>query len=1111
MIYVLWPQTTGATGDLGGKARALAELHQAGLPIPPWFALTPAAFYDSLTVSQRMQVEAGDVRAAATLLRGEIRLDAEPLSALAAALAELSPAGEPVAVRSSAGDEDGVQHSFAGQLDSFLFVPPTAAAVAERVAAVWRSAFSQRMLAYREQHGLPGMPQPPAVLVQRMVSADRSGVAFGADPVSGRRGVAVVAAVWGLGTALVSGESDADTYHVDRAGNICLREIAIKRIAHCAAPDSPEGVEAVPVPEAEAARPVLTDEQVRAVADLVRKAGRHSGHPRDIEWAIEAGSLYLLQSRPITALAGLSDPDGALNLWDNSNIAESYNGITTPLTFSFARRAYTEVYRQMCRTLGVSSQVIAANDDIFRHMLGLIRGRVYYNLLNWYRLLVLLPGFASNRGFMEQMMGVREGLPDEMAAQLEGASGSEKLWDGLRMAGACAGLLASYVRLPWLIRRFHADLDAALAPPDPPLEEMRADELAALYRRMEQRLLTHWDPPLVNDLFAMIFYGLLGKLTTRWCDDPDGTLRNTLVRGRGGMISAEPAERVREMAELIAGDPEMAQTLRTGTPFDVARAMETRPAFAARYRAYLYQFGDRCIEELKLESPTLQDDPTTLHRAIGCLAGEPYPQITQIPQTKKKEPYPQMSQISADDANTDTGRHSSSAAPGWNQAQQYDIRQTESLHPAPLSVKSVQSVDESSSHPPLSAPSADKALAGSVDRVPPLQRPLFYWVLGNARNRVRDRENLRFERTRLFGRVRRIFVEIGKRFAADGLLDDPRDVFYLEVGEVLGFVTGTTTCTDLRALAALRRAEFDRYRNMPPPDDRFETRGMVYVGNGFKGKPVEAGADGGDPNVLKGLGCCPGVVRARVRVVLDPRGAEISPGSILVAERTDPGWVMLFPAAAGLLVERGSLLSHSAIVAREMGIPAIVSIPGLTRTLIDGEMVEMDGSTGIVRRIAEPPAPKPDEQAPPSAVSLPAGSREVPEADPLVAEPPKASAPTAKGHEQPRSVPASGTLFADAAVDCAGDPAAVSAASVATASDVAQAPANSGAAGEESNEDAVDRAAPAVDPPGAAGPFANGEQSRREQSRRERPRASEPPPDSAKRERYHAGTVGEDA
>ena len=207
-------------------------------------------------------------------------------------------------MRSSASDEDGIQHSFAGQLDSFLFVPPEM--VAEKAAAVWRSAFSPRILAYRREHGLDPLPRPPAVLIQRMIDAETAGVAFGADPVSGRRSVAVVAAVYGLGTALVSGDADADTFHVDRDGAIVQRAIADKRSVHRPAPGSAEGIRVESVPQDRASQPTLTDDQVRAVADLARRAGKHFGRPQDIEWAIEAGRLYLLQSRPITSLAAVS-------------------------------------------------------------------------------------------------------------------------------------------------------------------------------------------------------------------------------------------------------------------------------------------------------------------------------------------------------------------------------------------------------------------------------------------------------------------------------------------------------------------------------------------------------------------------------------------------------------------------------------------------------------------------------------------------------------------------------------------------------------------------------------------------------------------------------------
>jgi pyruvate,water dikinase len=101
----------------------------------------------------------------------------------------------------------------------------------------------------------------------------------------------------------------------------------------------------------------------------------------------------------------------------------------------------------------------------------------------------------------------------------------------------------------------------------------------------------------------------------------------------------------------------------------------------------------------------------------------------------------------------------------------------------------------------------------------------------------------------------------------------------------------------------------------------------------------------------RGIGSSPGIVRGRVRVVRDPKQATISLGEILVARHTDPGWVLLFGNAAGVLVERGNLLSHSAIVARELNLPAVVSIPGLVDWLKDGDEVEINGASGIVRRL----------------------------------------------------------------------------------------------------------------------------------------------------------------
>ncbi|MEL6135549.1 MAG: PEP-utilizing enzyme, partial [Bacteroidota bacterium] len=192
------------------------------------------------------------------------------------------------------------------------------------------------------------------------------------------------------------------------------------------------------------------------------------------------------------------------------------------------------------------------------------------------------------------------------------------------------------------------------------------------------------------------------------------------------------------------------------------------------------------------------------------------------------------------------------------------------------------------------------------------------------------------------------FSAMGRQFQSLGVLSSARDIFYLTKEEVFNFITGTAVMTDLKALVRLRKAEYAHYQDLPQPSERIQTYGPVYVQNDFYPKrPVSL-----DSEDLKGVGCCPGVVRAKVQIIHDPREVHTLNGDILVTSSTDPGWVTLFPTASGILVERGSLLSHSAIVSREMGIPCIVAVDGLLAHLKSGDEVEMDGSTGHIKKLS---------------------------------------------------------------------------------------------------------------------------------------------------------------
>ena len=193
-------------------------------------------------------------------------------------------------------------------------------------------------------------------------------------------------------------------------------------------------------------------------------------------------------------------------------------------------------------------------------------------------------------------------------------------------------------------------------------------------------------------------------------------------------------------------------------------------------------------------------------------------------------------------------------------------------------------------------------------------------------------------------------LRIGYILTSMNVIEEKRDIFYLEVDEILYYIDGKSTTNNLRELIEIRKAQYMKYKETIP-DERFYSYGAVNIGNDFK-RENESREEGKEVSLeLKGIGASPGKVTGKVRIIRNPANAKLEQGEILVAEYTDPGWIMLFPAASGILVERGSLLSHSAIVSRELGIPAVVGITGLLNSLNDGDEVELDGTTGSVRKI----------------------------------------------------------------------------------------------------------------------------------------------------------------
>jgi pyruvate,water dikinase len=284
--------------------------------VPPGFVVTTAAFELFLEALEarapvRSRVAGLDPNnlGAATRLSEELRrrvieepMPAEVEQAIRAAHAELSPTGEPVAVRSSATTEDAEDASFAGLQDTFLWVLGADQMVA-KVRECWGSLYSVESMTYRLKHGFPEENVAMAVVVQRMVDAMCAGVMFTRSPLTGDKSVITIEGAWGLGSAVVSGEVTPDRWVLGKiTGEISVRDISDKHARQVPAPGG--GIQEVANEAAIASQPCLTDEQLLALREVGRKIERHYGKPQDIEWALDQdGNVLLLQSRPETVWA----------------------------------------------------------------------------------------------------------------------------------------------------------------------------------------------------------------------------------------------------------------------------------------------------------------------------------------------------------------------------------------------------------------------------------------------------------------------------------------------------------------------------------------------------------------------------------------------------------------------------------------------------------------------------------------------------------------------------------------------------------------------------------------------------------------------------------------
>ncbi|MFC4549037.1 MULTISPECIES: phosphoenolpyruvate synthase [Halorussus] len=346
-MAVLWlDEITADDLELvGGKGASLGELTGAGLPVPTGFVVSAGTYrsfiertgieeelFEAVDVDTEDSAALAEAQSRAKELILETEMPEEMREEIVASYDDLEDGEAFVAVRSSATAEDLPDASFAGQQETFLNV--TREDLVERVKRCWASLFTQRAIYYRQEQGFDHDVVDIAVVVQRMVDAEKSGVMFTSHPSTGESKI-IIEAAWGLGEAVVSGSVSPDNYVVDReTGDVVETTIADKKMMMEKDEETGETVER-DVPEDKRNAQVLSEANVARLVELGERVEDHYGTPQDVEWAIVDDEVFMLQSRPITTIdddSSVADADASASaeskgIADGSGAVEAASGV----------------------------------------------------------------------------------------------------------------------------------------------------------------------------------------------------------------------------------------------------------------------------------------------------------------------------------------------------------------------------------------------------------------------------------------------------------------------------------------------------------------------------------------------------------------------------------------------------------------------------------------------------------------------------------------------------------------------------------------------------------------------------------------------------------------
>lgn len=785
------------TTELGPKARNLFLLLEAGFQVPPFFC-----------VDQSFQEE-------------------EVLDCLAASF----PDARSFSVRSCASLEDSDNCSFAGQFQTFLRVPREE--VCMRIREVLSNAEHFERIPYCQARHLNPDAFQMHVMVQEMVEPELSGVLFTANP-QGILNESVIVCGKGSGDQVVEDRTDTTTYYYNLSDKTCYYE---------------QTGEAPLLTGAQIEELILSAQRVRDL--LAPESDPGFRREFDLEFALWNEKVYFLQARPITSI----DKTVPVIILDNSNIVESYPGITLPLTQSFIRDAYYQVFKSLLLHLTGEPATVARIDETLQHMVDVANGRVYYRISSWYDVLLLLPFSSRLIPIWQEMMGVRDkSVNSGMQGRIRRSTRLKVACSFFRLLRTCPGemdRLDQYFQQ--IIQRFET------------LDITSEDNLVLLkhYQELKEMTVSRWDITLVNDMYGFLFTGLLkSRLKARHVPDYE-LAANRAICSVQKLESMKPVEQLQKLARQAREEDRLPQLRRIQANEDYFRYIQgSDDAFSRALQDYIREFGDRNVEELKLESKTFRTDPVLLIRCI---------------------------------------------------------------------LQYAESVPEPDS----------EALAGACTDIP-AGTGLSAFFAKKAALGIRNREKSRLHRGRLYGMMRSLVLQMGQNLYRQGRIAEPSDVFWLFCGEVEA--AESDPALDLAGIIAGRKTEYSGYAALPPYSR------LIFSGEIRNKHPRQTRRMCHDrtDRSYTGTPCSPGIAEGEVLLVTDPSPMLDTKGKILVTKMTDPGWVFLIAPAKAIVSEKGSLLSHTAIISRELKKPAVVGIEHITECLKTGDRVRVDGDRGIV-------------------------------------------------------------------------------------------------------------------------------------------------------------------